>query len=792
MSVQSAASPIEELRLGTLIVAGPDATPLPLEHTDVVARISGPLAGVSVTQRFGNPFPEPVELAYLFPLPHEAAIVDFELRVGARTIRADLKEIEQARQAYAEAREQGRRAGLLEQRRPNLFSLEIANVQPGETIVAVVRYQERLRYDDSDYQFVFPMGITPKFHADPAEARQVDAPVAAAGAPIGTVDLSVSVDAGGPADDPRSPSHAIEVARLDERRFNVRVPGDVLPNKDFVLRYGVAAASVRAAAWCAASASPKGPAEGGAVVLVTALPPRLDSAAEPAPREFVFVLDRSGSMSGGPLDQARNALRACLRALGPQDSFAILVFDDQLEWFQREAGTVTQARVEEADRWLGRIDARGGTDILGAIDAALQLAHDHERRRYVVFLTDGAVSAEDEALRRVERQLHDARLFTFGIGPSVNRALLARVATLGRGTAEFLQLHEDIEEAIIRFQDRVAYPVLQDLTLRWEGTSAWDVYPARLPDLYIGQPLELVARVSGPGRLVISGRRERETLTLSVDLPPIAPDDSAVTRAWARARVDALLDEARADARQSESLRAKIIELALQYRLATPYTAFVAVDSETTGRTGESPRRVEVAVPLPEGLDYEGFFGAPQTTVTFGAMPPAPAALSVSTGTPKGMLAGGAGMLGGLADGLVTHAKKALPPRAEARVSREAEQPADDKSAQVADPSPAAPFGDVDRMQTLRVLARTQNVSGSWGSGAAELERTAEAVLAFVRVGHTTRSGSYRRQLAKAVKWLLAHAGEARGAARQACARALAAMAEATGDKELAKAVKQL
>jgi Ca-activated chloride channel family protein len=171
-------------------------------------------------------------------------------------------------------------------------------------------------------------------------------------------------------------------------------------------------------------------------VLVTALPPRLDAAAEPAPREFVFVLDRSGSMSGGPLDQARNALRACLRALGPQDAFAILAFDDKLEWFQREACAITQARVEEADRWLGRINARGGTDILGALDAALQFARDRERRRYVVFLTDGAVSAEDEALR--PSSANTAAPVHPRTGPSVNRALLARVAGLG-GTAEFLQ-----------------------------------------------------------------------------------------------------------------------------------------------------------------------------------------------------------------------------------------------------------------------------------------------------------------------------------------------------------------
>jgi len=755
MTVQPV-SPAEDLRLGALVVAsGPEASPLPLEHTDVVAHVTGPLASVSVTQRFGNPFHEPVELAYLFPLPHTAAIVDFELRIGARTIRADMQELEAARRTYAEARDQGRRAGLLEQRRPNLFSVEIANVQPGETILAAVRYHERLRYDNGDYTFVFPMGLTPKFHHDPAEAQNVDAPVAAAGAPVSTVDLSLTVDAGGPAGDPQSPSHPLELTRLDARRFSVRLPGDVIPNKDFVLRYPVAGEHVRAAAWTARAES----GARGATVLITALPPRLTGETEPAPREFVFVLDRSGSMSGGPLLQARNALRACLRALGPADAFNIQAFDDQIEWLAPGALAVTQAAVEQADRWLGTLSARGGTDILGALDAALKLAPDPERMRYVVFLTDGAVSAQDEALRRVGRQLGDARLFTFGIGPSVNRALLARMAELGRGAAEFLQLDEDIEEAIIRFQDRVAYPVAQDLQLAWEGTTAWDVYPARLPDLYIGQPLELVARIAGAGRLVLTGRRGNEPIALTVELPPATADDPAVTRAWARARVDALLDQVRGDAQRSSALRDEIIGLAIEHRLLTPYTAFAAVDSAAAGRPDAGPRRIEIAVPLPEGLDYDGFFGRCRAVAAVMA-PPAPAAYTdkVSGGT-KGrpramfMLAGGAGGGGETAE---------LAPTA--------------KRAPVEDREPAG--------NPLRRLAREQNVSGSWGSGVDEIEMTAAALLAFVRAGHTTTAGHYRRQIAKALKWL--RAARAEGFAAQARAQALAELAAAIGDAALA------
>ncbi|HKQ06230.1 MAG TPA: VIT domain-containing protein [Blastocatellia bacterium] len=757
---------IEELRMGCMVVNNaPTASSLPLEHTDVVAHVSGPLASVSVAQRFGNSFSEPVELAYLFPLPHGAAIVDYELRIGQRVIRAEIKELEEARQTYSTARDQGQRAGLLEQRRPNLFSVDLANVQPGETILATVRYQERLRYDDGCYCFVFPMGITPKYHQDPAEAAKVDAPVAAAGETIGTVDIGITVDGGGPADDPQSPSHEVEITRMDERRFGVRLLGDVIPNKDFVLRYRVADTAVRASACTSIS-------EGGSTVIITALPPRLTDEFEPIAREFIFVIDRSGSMSGEPLLQARNALRSCLRSMGPQDTFNIQAFDDRIEWFSQSANPVVQAAVEQADRWLQGISARGGTDILGAIDSALMFSSDPERQRYIVFLTDGAVSADDEALRRVQRQLGRARLFTFGVGPSVNRSLLMRMAELGRGTAEFLQLNEDIEEAIIRFQDRVAYPVLQDITLNWEGVTAWDIYPARLPDLYIGQPLELVARMrengQGPGRLRISGRNGNLPITLDVELPPATTAEPVITRAWARARVDALLDGLRDEPGRIGALRAEIIGLSIAHRLLTPFTAFVAVDNEVAERLSDKPRRVSVAVPLPEGLRMEGFVGAPMVNAAPLSVPPMQA--RVVPGRP----------LARRAHSMMERAMPAADADQMMEISEQARVVA------------SAPFSEIAAAQQqtteeqLRWLARIQNVSGSWGTGEAEVEQTAAAMLAFVRAGQTHRAGHYRRQLARAAKWLVA--ATAQGFAQYARAQALTELAAATGDSAIARA----
>jgi Ca-activated chloride channel homolog len=750
----------EEIKTGTLVVKGaPDASPLPLESMDVVAQVTGPLASVTVTQLFGNPFREPVELSYLFPLPHEAAVFDFELRAGGRVITASVEELEAARRTYREARGQGRLASLLEQKRLSLFSLDLANVRPGETVRATLRYQERLRYDDGRYSFVFPMGVTPRYARTPEEAEGADAPVSPQGAPTLSVDISVSVDAGAEVGDVNafeSPSHPVEVTRLDERRAQVRLAGDHVPNKDFVLRYPVAGEEVGARAWLSASPA-------GAKLLATLVPPAVTDPAEPPPREFVFVLDRSGSMSGGPLAEAKNALRACLRTLGERDSFALLAFDDRLEWLREGTAPFTQRAVDEADRWLDRLDARGGTEIAGALAAALSLPADPERRRYVVFLTDGAVHDEAGTLETVRRGLGTARLFAFGLGPSVNRGLLAKAAEFGRGTAEFLQLGEDLEGAIIRFQDRVSYPVLTDLRLEWEGVKAWDIYPRSLPDLYAGQPLEVVACAAhegggAEGSLTLVGTRGTKEMRARVTLPRPGGRDGAVERAWARARVDDLLLQASESARNLPAAREQVIALAIEHRLVTPYTALVAVDAEGEARGDGRPRQVAVPQPLPEDV-----------------MASMPMYAAAAPAAPRG--AGSAKSIFGV------FKRK----RRSVEAHRDAE-PAPPSPISYEDPAPflAMPVSSAETPKaqssdpelSIRELARTQNASGSWGAGDIEVEFTAAAVLAFVREGHTRRSGHFRRQVSKAVRWLLAR-GDAEGFAARARALALTEVAAA-------------
>lgn len=832
----------EQLKLGCILPV-PDAveaSPLPLQHTGVTARITGAIAQVTVQQRFGNPLTEAIALRYLFPLPHEAAVVDYTITIGSRTIKAQMQERDAARRTYEEAAQQGQRASLLEQQRPNLFTIEIANVQPGETILTEVVYEERLKYEDGAYEFVFPMGITPRYHSrtgfQTRSTADVDAPVTEKHEDVGPVEINVRLDAGVPLTaDPVSRTHPITVTRQDARHVSLSLEGKHIPNKDFVLRYSVSTDQMQSAAWSSKS-------DEGDTALLMLIPPRLNLSEDPAPREFIFVIDRSGSMSGDPIQQAVNALKACLRALSEQDTFTIQAFDDHIEWFNQKPLPVTQDNINAADRWLSNVDARGGTEIMGAIQASLSLPVDKERQRYVVFLTDGAVSADDQAIAQIAKQRGNARIFTFGIGPSVNRYLLSKMAQMGRGVAEFLGAQDDIEGALTRFQDRVSYPALLDLALNWQNATAWDTYPASLPDLYIGQPLEISTRLkrTGEASVVATGQARGQNVTFHAPLHAATESNPTIERLHARARIDSLMDEA-SKGGDVEKIRRQVISLAIEHRLMTPYTSFVAVDSEKT--TSRGGKEVDVAVPLPDGLKMEGFFGEAgagganvlraasmprgagrMMKASYYAPPPSPitpapasepddAIRGMDVGGPPGFAAQSAPMEEEQPDWLRESMASAEPmeedtsPEAQKKpgllssfidkVTGRKDKKAESRTTEQflhemykPDAPESGPMGDKgpQSIETgLRNLARTQNVNGSWLD---DVEITAAALIAFVRAGHTTRKGQYRRQVQKAMTWLMAQLESTRGFAGFVALRALDDLFGVTGDGEVPDSVR--
>jgi Ca-activated chloride channel family protein len=792
---------VDDLKLGALILipqqAG-TASPLPLEHTAVNGTITGPVASVTVTQRFGNPFNHPIELEYLFPLPEKGAVVDYEITIGTRTIKADIKERETARQVYQQAVAAGKRASLLEQRRPNLFSIEIGNVQPGETITTKLTYEDRLKYSDGSYQFVFPMGITPKYHTPgtaQGEVNAVDSPVELDNSKISKVEIMLAVDAGVAVGEPRSRTHPVSLKRKNDREFGLTLEGNQIPNKDFVLEYAVAEEHLQTAVWSSHDD------DGSDTVLVTLLPPKLDISAEPPAREFIFVIDRSGSMSRDPMEQAKNALRACIRALGEQDTFTIAAFDNATEWFSNTPVAVTQENINQADAWINQIHSRGGTEILGALQQAMAIHPDNERQRYLVFLTDGAVSAEDRVLKEIAAKRGNARFFSFGIGPSVNRYLLNKMAEIGRGTADFMGANDDIEGMMTRFQDKVSYPALLDIQVSWQGAESWDAYPAVLPDVYAGEPLELTTRLARQGRVTlnVSGKRNNQPVTMSVEIPKTENTNPTLRRIWARARVESLQDE-HVHSGDAEKIRQQIISLGLAHRLVTRHTSFVAVDSEVTESTTDS-EKINVSVPLPDGLDPAGFgLGAPPVQAAYYSMAaPSPAQPIFDPNTRlRGIdISPKAKKSEGIVNRLVGSVKSLLGGDKEDKEEELvlfSKTSSDVLSQSIPDeipdwlqeqrdtrtqPEPAPISASTE--DRIKWLARTQNVNGSWHD---DMEMTAAAVLAFVRAGHTTRAGNYRQQVKRAASYLSKQLqlGRVTGFALFAAVRALDELHAVSGD----------
>ncbi|MEI6776431.1 MAG: VIT domain-containing protein [Chloroflexales bacterium] len=753
-------APDTPLRGGMLLPRDEALPPVPLEQTAITVEVAGPLAETVVAQRFHNTHRAPLDALYIFPLPLDAAVSELTLRIGERMMCGEIHARAEAQTMYEEAAARGAGAAIVNQQRPNLFSVDVANLQPGEIVEVRLRFFSQVPFDDGWFTLAIPTVVLPRYVPadEPATPRDGVVPLLPEGVAGHTLSLQVTLHLGLLAE---VACVGLELDIQTERGRSVATLRDpaAVPDRDVVLRYRPAGADYAAAAFAYREAGRPGAA---LLMLTPRAVPALDAV---LPRELLFVFDRSGSMDGESIAQARNALRACLRALNPGDSFNIFPFDDHVEQLAPAPLAFNQQSVDAADAFIAAIEARGGTEIVPALSAALDQPRDPQRLRVIVFLTDGAVGNEDAVLRALASRLNEARVFAFGVGSAVNRFLLDRLAAVGRGIAEYILPGEPIEPAVQRFQQRASLPLVRDLAVAWGGAAVADVLPDPLPDLYAGQPLVLLARYTGSrdqqATVIISGRTARGSFSerLEVSLPIATPDRhgawAALPKLWARARIVALEDTARLDRGRAAALEAEAKALALEHGLLSAYTAFVAVEEVSPEGQGQRAKaRVLVPVHLPAGTQRDAFetdLFAP-SGVRF-ATGPAPRAASRSR----------------------TAAPKSVPGMAKMSFKSGLE---DTMAALFGSPSPvtesAAPHrADVPSAErsaaALRFLARTQNVSGAWADD--ELA-TVLSVLAFARAGHTAHAGGFRAQLSRSVAWLKAR--PARGPGVELALHALA------------------
>ncbi|MDT4969235.1 MAG: Ca-activated chloride channel [Acidobacteriota bacterium] len=634
------AAPQEEVAPGSLQALDAKGLPkglCPLKQTNVKAEISGFLSRVRVTQEFENPFKEKIEAVYVFPLPQNAAVDDMTMLVGDRTVRGRILRREEAQAVYEAARANGQVAGLLDQERPNVFTQSVANIMPGEKVTVTISYVETLKYEDGSYQFVFPMVVAPRYVPGTAtsagtggtatnttqvpDASKITPPLTARGTRTGqNISVEVSLDAGVPIDELRSNSHEIDVERPNGWSANVRLKHkDEIPNKDFVLKYDVASRRMEDALLTHRTD------KGGFFTFIIQPPDRV-TVEDVTPKEIVFVLDTSGSMGGFPIEKAKEAMKLALDGLYPRDTFNLITFAGDTHILFEKPVPANAENLQKAQAFLESRTGGGGTEMMTAIKAALDPSDAQDHIRIVCFMTDGEVGNDFEIISEVQKH-PNARVFAFGIGSSINRFLLDKVAEEGRGEVEYVGLKDDGSAAARRFHERIRSPLLTDISVEWNGLPVTDIYPRRIPDLFSAKPVVLTGRYTAAGRgtLRLKGKMSGRDFVreIQVDLPEADARHDVLATLWARTRIDDLMSTDYRGVQQNNAhgdVKETITQLGLEYRLMTQYTSFVAVE-EMTVTEGGQPRRIEVPLELPEGMNRNSVDGTDVSTIQFSNFP---------------------------------------------------------------------------------------------------------------------------------------------------------------------------
>ncbi|HEU0185207.1 MAG TPA: TonB family protein [Blastocatellia bacterium] len=627
-----------EITQGALQVMGDDDRPraeCPLKHTDVKAEVSGQLARVTVTQNFRNPFNDKIEAVYVFPLPQSAAVDDMTMIVGDRTIKGKIKRREEAQAIYEAAREAGQTAGLLDQERPNIFTQSVANIPPGAEVKITISYVEFLKYEDGTYEFVFPMVVGPRYiPGQPSgksgggramdtnqvpDASRITPQVAPQGQRAGhDIAIEVNLDTGVPVGELKSTLHQIDIARPDNHRAVVRLKDQAaIPNKDFILKFDVAGEKISDALMTHRGA------QGGFFTLMLQPPERVTSA-DVTPKELVFVLDTSGSMSGFPIEKAKETMRLALDNLYPEDTFNLITFSGDTHVLFPQPVQATRENLLRAQGFLASRQGSGGTEMMKAIRAALAPSGEQNHVRIVCFMTDGDVGNDMEIISEIQKH-PNARVFAFGVGSSPNRFLLDKMAEHGRGEVEYVTLEDDGSAAARRFHERVRNPLLTDIEIDWAGLPVVAVYPKRIPDLFGAKPLILTGRYTSAARGAIRLRGnlagQNFVKEIPVELPELEPGHNVLATLWARARIDDLMGQDYEGIQNDDpkpGVREDITQIGLEFRLMTQFTSFVAVEEMITTDGGQ-PRRIDVPVEMPDGMNRESVLGK-ESDEMFGQM----------------------------------------------------------------------------------------------------------------------------------------------------------------------------
>ena len=591
---------------------------LPLKHTDVRAEVSGVVAQVAVTQHFHNPFGKAIEAVYVFPLPHRAAVHAMTIHVGTRVIRGVVKKRAEAQAVYDKARSEGRTAALLEQERDNVFTQSIANILPGDQIRVELSYVEALVPEGGRYEFVFPMVVGPRYVSggEPTgqksgsgwgtdttrvpDASRITPPLLEKGLRPGhDISVQLTVHGGSALRGLQVVSHRASVAAKGASSTVTLDRRDRVPNKDFVVRYRLAGDRPEATLLSHRDAK-----HGHFLLMIQPKAKMLP--ADIAPREYVFVVDNSGSMYGTPLAQAQAVVRRLLSQVRERDTFQIIKFAGMPDQFAPAAVAASPTNVAAGIQYVASMRGGGGTEFLPALRLALEAKKDPSRARIVLFVTDGYIGYEAQVLRFLREHGNGVNLFALGVGSSVNRMLIDGMARIGGGEPYYILHREKPQKVVDQIFSTLSRPALTSVALDFGGLKVKDLSPSAVRDLFADKPIVVVGRYDqgGAGTVTVRGRLAGAPFEqkLAVTLPD-APTSAhaAIPLLWARQTLIELTDLEAVTPTPSSTFERTITQTALRYGLVSKYTAFVAVDTVVRNQGGQQ-ERVAVPVPLPAGV----------------------------------------------------------------------------------------------------------------------------------------------------------------------------------------------
>ena len=577
---------------------------LPLKHTSVQADVAGVIADVRVTQVYTNTGGQPLEATYVFPGSTRAAVYGMKMTIGERVQIAQIKEKQAAIKTYTEAKAAGKSATLLEQHRPNVFQMSIANIMPGDEIRVELSYTELLVPTEGIYSFVYPTVVGPRYSSQPAAAapeseRWVANPYLREGElPPHTFALTMDVSAGMPIQEITSTSHPVNIryGSPSEAQIALKPTETFGANRDFILNYRLQGSQVNSGLLLY-----EGEQE-NFFLLMMQPPKRIVPEQIPA-RDYVFVLDVSGSMHGFPLETTKQLMKNLLGNLRPQDTFNILLFAGTSSLFAEQSVSATPANIQRAVSLLDFQRGGGGTELLPALQRALNLSLDEKTSRSIVIATDGYVTVETAAFDLIRQNLNRANVFAFGIGSSVNRFLIEGLARAGQGEPFIVTKPTEAAAIAETFRTYISTPVLTGVTIIPDKFSTYDVEPLSIPDVLAERPVVMFGKWHGSpkGTITLKGWQGEQAVTQTLNVSHVkpTPNHAALRYLWARHRIATIGDYQAIQG--NDDLVNEMTQLGLQYNLLTQYTSFVAVDDVVRNTTGNT-KKVKQPLPLPQGV----------------------------------------------------------------------------------------------------------------------------------------------------------------------------------------------